>query len=206
MFAKTADSITKKLQENNSISSEQYEICRFGFQQGLTIVLNTVTILAIGAVMKELWQAMLFMALYAPLRSNAGGYHARTATLCYVYSILLMIAVLLAMKYLFIPEFICIVALVISCVVIFILAPVEDANKPLDDIEQVVYKRRAYVITALETIIFFITLFYGEKQITICVMWVFLMMSGILMAGKCKNGLNRTSDNVHGSERMVYHE
>lgn len=42
MFAKTADTITKKLQENNSISSEQYEICRFGFQQGLTILLNAV--------------------------------------------------------------------------------------------------------------------------------------------------------------------
>ena len=87
MFAKTADTITKKLQENNSISSEQYEICRLGFQQGLTILLNAVTVIVIGAVMKELWQAILFMALYAPLRRNAGGYHARTATRCYIYSI-----------------------------------------------------------------------------------------------------------------------
>jgi len=70
MFAKTADTITKKLQENNSISSEQYEICRFGFQQGLTILLNAVTVIVIGAVMKELWQAILFIVLYAPLRSN----------------------------------------------------------------------------------------------------------------------------------------
>ena len=156
--------------------------------------------------MKELWQAILFMALYAPLRSNAGGYHARTATRCYVYSILLMIAVLLAMKYLYLPTFICIITLVISCAVILILAPVEDANKPLDDIEQVVYRKRTYMITALEAILFFIALFFGVKQILLCCMWVMLMMCGIQLAGKCKNELGYTSDNVHKTERTVYHD
>lgn len=206
MFAKTAETITKKLQENNSISSEQYEICRFGFQQGLTILLNAVTVIVIGAVMKELWQAILFMALYAPLRSNAGGYHARTATRCYIYSILLMIAVLLAMKYLFIPTFICIIALVISCAVILILAPVEDANKPLDDIEQVVYKKRTYVITALEVAFCAIALLCGAKQIMLCFIGAFIMISGILIAGKIKNEWNRASNNVHKTERKVYHD
>lgn len=201
MFAKTADTITKKLQENNSISSEQYEICRFGFQQGLTILLNAVTVMVIGAVMKELWQAILFMALYAPLRSNAGGYHARTATRCYVYSILLMIAVLLAMKYLLIPTFICIIALVISCAVILLLAPVEDANKPLDDIEQVVYRKRTYVIMAIEIVFCVIALLCGAKQIMLCFIWAFTMIGCILIAGKMKNGLDRTSDNVHETER-----
>lgn len=78
MFAKTADTITKKLQENNSISSEQYEICRLGFQQGLTILLNAVTVIVIGAVMKELWQAILFMALTdapAPVPDNTPAQH-----------------------------------------------------------------------------------------------------------------------------------
>ncbi len=201
MFARTAEKITRKLQENNTINSEQYEICRFGFQQGLTIILNAITIIVIGVFLGELWQAILFMALYAPLRSNAGGYHARTATRCYLYSILLMIAVLLTMKYLYIPKFICIIALVISCAVILILAPAEDANKPLDDIEQVVYKKRTYAITALEALIFFFSLLYGAKWIFLCIMWVLLMMSVILIAGKCKNGLSRTSNNVHETER-----
>lgn len=201
MFAKTADTITKKLQENNSISSEQYEICRFGVQQGLTILLNAVTVIVIGAVMKELWQAILFMVLYAPLRSNAGGYHARTATRCYVYSILLMIAVLLAMKYLFIPIFICIIALAISCAVILIISPVEDANKPLEGVEQAIYKKRTYVVTVLEAIVFGVCLLCGAKIIMLCVMWVFLMTSGLLLVGKCKNGLNRLPDKVHKTER-----
>ena len=200
MFAKTADKINRKLQENNSISSEQYEICRFGFQQGLTILLNVVTMIIIGAVMNELWQAVLFIVIYAPLRSNAGGYHARTATRCYIYSILLMIAVLWAMKYLFIPTFVCIILLAISCAVILILAPVEDSNKPLDDIEQIVYRKRTYAVTGIDIIIFFSALIFGVTQIMLCAMWVMLMVSGILITGKIKNGLVRTSEIVHETE------
>lgn len=187
MFAKTANTITKKLQKNNLISSDQYEICQFGFQQGLSILLNVVTVIVIGSVMRKLWQTILFMVLYVPLRSNAGGYHARTATRCYAYSTFLMIAVLLAMKYLAIPTFIYIIALAISCVIIFILAPVEDANKPLDDIERVIYKRRTYVIIALEVIIYIIALAFRIESVILCVYWVFVAMSIILVLGRSKN-------------------
>jgi len=190
MFAKTAQTITRKLHENNSISSEQYEICRFGFQQGLTILLNFITIVSIGIVLRMVWQSLLFMLLYSALRSNAGGYHARTATRCYIYSILLMIAVLLAMKHLFISTFICIITLLISCAIIIIFAPVEDLNKPLDNIEQVTYKRRTYVITATESIIFIISLLFNAKQISLCIVWVFLMVDILLIAGVIKNRIN----------------
>lgn len=196
MFARLAESIAQKLHDNNSISSEQYEICRFGVQQGLTIILNAITIIAIGAVMGELIQALLFMALYAPLRSNAGGYHARTSTLCYIYSILLMIAILLAMKYLAIPYFICIITFIISCVIVLILSPVEDANKPLDNTEQKVYKKRTFEITAVEILIFISTSILNVKWITLCIMWVFLTMGVILLVGKCKNNRIGLSNDV----------
>lgn len=201
MFARTAETITQKLQENNSITSEQYEICRFGFQQGLTIILNAITTIAIGAITSELWQAILFMALYAPLRSNAGGYHARTSARCYVYSILLMVAVLLAMKHLVISRFICNITLLISCVIILSLAPVEDSNKPLDNTEKVVYRKRTYMITALECSFFVVALILKAENFALCIMWVFAMMGAILLAGKWKNGLFRFSNKVHNSER-----
>ena len=174
MFARTAETITKKLQENNSITNEQYEICRFGFQQGLTIILNIFTTIIIGIVIGELWFSILFMVLYAPLRSKAGGYHARTAVQCYIYSIFMMIAILLAMKYLIIPRFICIITLIISCVIIWIFAPVEDTNKPLDNIELIVYRRRTRQITALEVVLFILSSMFNKYEFSQCIMLVFL--------------------------------
>ena len=46
-----------------------------------------------------------------------------------------------------------------------------------------------------------IALLCGAKIIMLCVMWVFLMTSGLLLLGKCKNGLNRLPDKVHKTER-----
>ena len=190
MFARTAETLTKKLKENNTITAEQYEICRYGFQQGLTIILNAVTTIAIGVVFGELWQAVLFMAAYAPLRSYAGGYHAKTAERCYVYSILLMIAVLLAIKYAALPNFICIITLLVSCTVIAVLSPVEDSNKPLDSLEQVVYRKTTLMITAIEIIMFFISLTLGWKEMALCIVWVLAVMAVMLLGGKWKNEWN----------------
>ncbi len=133
MFAKTADKITQKLKENHTINDEHYEICRYGLQQGFSIILNVVSTIVINVALGMLWQAGLFTALYIPLRSHAGVYHANTAIRCYVYSVLLMIAVLLAINHISIPSFICIIALLISF-------------KPLDEMEQVVYKKVTLII------------------------------------------------------------
>lgn len=201
MFAKTADNITRKLKENNTIDSEHYEICQYGLQQGLTIILNVVTTIAISVALGTFWQAVVFMTLYIPLRSNAGGYHANTASQCYLYSIFLMIAVLLVIKHLTIPNTICIIALIISLFVMFALAPVEDFNKPLDKIEHSVYRRRTLIIAMLEGSLLIIGLLLNWVELTLCIALVLILTAILLLAGKCKNKRYRKSSIVHNSER-----
>ena len=169
MFAKTADIIAQRLKDNNTIDDEHYEICRYGLQQGFIIILNIVSTVAVGVVFGMLWQAVFFTAIYIPLRSYAGGYHANTALRCYIYSILLMIAVLLAMKYMAAPRFICVIIIIISCVVILYLAPVEDINKPLDNIEKIVFRKRTYVIAFFEIALYLVTQLIGASRITKCI-------------------------------------
>ena len=191
MFVRAADLLTQKLEENDIISSEQYEICRFGFRLGLTIILNLITVIVIGASMSELGPALLFMALYIPLRSNAGGYHAQTAIRCYVFSIFLMIAFLLAMKHLFISRFICVIINILSFIVIFAFAPVEDKNKPLDQMEQCVYRKRTRIVLIVESIIMIVGVILDTKTIYLCSTWNIIIMSAILLIGKWKNHLMR---------------
>lgn len=191
MFEKASETVTRKLQENNTINEEQYEICRYGIQQGFTIILNVVTTLIIGMIMGELLYAVVFTILYIPLRSNAGGYHAKTAIRCYLYSILLMIAVLLAIKHITIPSFICIIIFVISIAVICILAPIEDANKPLDEIEVKVYHKRTLIILATESMLFIISLALHLRYFMLTTIWVMITMSVILLMGKLCNMIKK---------------
>ena len=202
MFAKKAEEIAFKLKECNVIDDEHYEICRYGLQQGFSIVLNMISTIIIGAILGMLWQAVFFTLLYVPLRSNAGGYHAKTANRCYMYSVLMMIAALWAIKRIAVPRFICIITLIISCGIILTLAPVEDSNKPLDSIERSVYKKRTYMITVIESVILLIALRLEAQQFTNCSLCVLLIVSIILIAGKCKNGMNRSRSNVHDTPKI----
>ena len=187
MFEKASEAVARKLQENNTINEGQVEICRYGLQQGFTVILNIVTTLAIGMIMRGLLYAVVFTILYIPLRSNAGGYHAKTAIRCYLYSILLMIAVLLAVKRLPIPSFMCIIFFSISIAVICMLAPIEDANKPLDEIEVKVYHKRTLIILAIESMIFIIGLALHLRYFMQTTLWVMITMSIILLKGKVCN-------------------
>ena len=77
-----------------------------------------------------------------------------------------IITVLLSViKWVLIPKLISIVILIVSSVVIFILAPVETENNPLDESEKEVFKKRAWVILIIEAIIFFISLIFCENWI-----------------------------------------
>lgn len=55
MFVKTAERITEQLKEANTITTEQYQICKFGVQQGLTILLNLITVIILGSIMGKFW-------------------------------------------------------------------------------------------------------------------------------------------------------
>jgi len=191
MFAKVADIIAQRLKDNNTIDDEHYEICRYGLQQGFIIILNIVSTVAVGLVFDMLSQAVFFTAIYIPLRSYAGGYHANTALRCYIYSVLLMIAILLAIKHITISGFICIITLFLSFLVIATVAPVEDLNKPLDKMEKAVYKKRTIIISTFEGLLLIISLTLNLMQITYCIVWAFILMATILLIGKSKNRMSK---------------
>ena len=51
---------------------------------------------------RPVWERILFMIVYTLLRSYGGGYHAKSEFRCYLFSIVLILAVLLGIK--IIPE------------------------------------------------------------------------------------------------------
>lgn len=189
MFAKLSECITQSLIDNQIIESEERELYRYGIQEGLTIVLNLVTTLLIGLLCDMIWQSIVFTVAYIPLRSFAGGYHAKTTIGCYIFSIVLITAVLLTMKLLPISSFVCCIMLLCSGVCIFVLAPVENHNKPLDDVELTVYGRRTRWITVLEIMLALLCGGLGLQDILMCLSVSLVIMSVMLILGAIKNEL-----------------
>lgn len=172
--------VTDELVSNNIIDSEDSELYTYGLQQGALMFLNILTILIVGKIFGMLWQSVVFMVTYIPLRTYAGGYHARTQWGCYISSVVLIVAVLLGIRFIPWTNFIIITISIISGLIIYILSPLEDSNKPLDAAEIKVYGKRTRMILAFEFSVLILLIVLGENNVAEC-MLVSLLTTSVML-------------------------
>ncbi len=182
------EKITENLAANGIIAYEDKDLYTYGFKQGSLILLNIITTIIIGLIFNVLWQCIVFLLAYVPLRSYAGGYHARTQLRCYLFSIILMIIVSFIIKYVPWNELSIMVLTLVSSGVILKLAPIADANKPFDIKEEQVYKVKSRLILLFEVFLICVFVKLSYIQISICIM-ISLTTLSIMLLISCKNKL-----------------
>lgn len=189
LLAKLSQKIGDGLVRSNVIEADDAEIYIYGINQILVSVLNVSSALIIGLLFGTLLEIAVFMAAYIPLRSFAGGYHARTPLRCYIYSLIMLIIVSIGLKYLSIEIWGYYAVFAVAFVIVLVLSPVEDKNKPLDDLEYKVYKKRAIIIAAIELVISIVLKLIGLDSLFIAVVYSFAVLGFMLIAGLLKNKL-----------------
>lgn len=187
LLARLAGKIGNNLVHSGVIKEEDAEIYIYGINQILTYVLNVSSALIIGLIFDVFTEVAVFMAAYIPLRSFAGGYHAKTPLRCYVFSVIMLIVVSIGLKYLHIADWVYYAVLAAATLVVLVLSPVEDRNKPLDEIEHRVYKKHAAIIVATEILVGLAFKLMGLNNLFVAVVYSFVALSFMLVAGKVKN-------------------
>ena len=187
LLAKLSHKIGNDLVKSKVVEAEDAEIYIYGINQILTSVLNVSSALIIGLIFGVFPEIAVFMAAYIPLRSFAGGYHAKTPLSCYVFSVIMLIVVSIGLKYLHLADWVYYAVLVAATLVVLVLSPVEDRNKPLAEIEQKVYKKRTMNIAAAEVMVCLALKFVGYDNLFVAVVYSFVVLSFMLVAGKVKN-------------------
>lgn len=192
-LARLSSKIGNDLVRSNVVKEEDAEIYIYGINQILTSVINVSSALIIGLIFGAFFEVAVFMAAYIPLRSFAGGYHAKTPLRCYIFSVMMLIVVSIGMKYISLTEWVYYAVLSAAALVVIVLSPVEDRNKPLDEIEHKVYKRRAIFIAVAEILIGLTFKLVGLDDLFVAVVYSFVALSFMLVAGKVKNCRCRSS-------------
>ena len=187
LLARLAGKIVNNLVHSGVIKEEDAEIYIYGINQILTSVLSVSSALIIGLIFGVFPEIAVFMAAYIPLRSFAGGYHAKTPLSCYVFSVIMLIVVSIGLKYLHLADWVYYAVLVAATLVVLVLFPVEDRNKPLDEIEHRVYKKLTILIAATELLIGIVLKLMGMDNLFVAVVYSFVVLSFMLIAGKAKN-------------------
>jgi accessory gene regulator B len=181
--------ITDILVNNEIIIAENRNLYAYGLQQGLLMIFNIATILGIGIMLNMVWESIIFLLTFVPLRSNAGGYHAKTQLRCYLYSVAMITATLVGIKIVPWTGVICLSLTVVAGTIIFFLAPVEAVNKPLGQVEKAVYKKRTRVSLVLFVFLVLLFCYIGQLVISICIMLGLVVVSIMVVLGRMSNRL-----------------
>lgn len=180
---------TQYLANAGIVENEDMAFYSYGFRMAISIIINFISAFAIGYAFSMIPETLLFMLVYLPLRSFAGGYHAGSQRNCYILGIALIIVVLLGIRFIPWTNLICVFLVLISSVIVIFLAPVEDRNKPLDETEIKTYSIKAKAILFVNMSIFVLAMAFNTKNYAVCISVSLFAAGMMLIIGKIKNKL-----------------
>lgn len=182
--------VLKWLISTGAIESKESDVYLFGIHYAILSTINMMTTLIIGLFLGCVKECLIFIATYLPLRSYAGGYHARTEGRCYLASALLSFVVLSSSK-VYPLDLLTFCVLLLSVLMIWFISPVADENKPLDEMEIRIYSKRMKIILIVDIIA--MALCYAIKMYwvvrVVCIS--FIMLDVILLLGVLRNKIVR---------------
>lgn len=187
MIQKITNNILKGLILNQTITDEDKELYEYGLHQGIVILINLFTALCIGIVMNMIWQSAVLLLFFIPVRTFAGGFHANSPRICYIFSLLMQIGALRILNVISFSILINICVLVITGFLIIYLSPVEALNKPLDGFEIKKYKKISIRNWSIELIFWILFYMLGLMQVADCILMSFILVSVLLIAGAISN-------------------
>ena len=123
------------------IEKDEADIYQYGLEIFMDGVLETLLLVVLGILWGRFWQSICFIVSFTVLRSFTGGYHAATKVRCAGATVGLYILNLTAAGELNSHFTAVLLLAAVGTGIIWWIAPVPHANKPLDG-EQVVMNRK----------------------------------------------------------------
>lgn len=128
--------IVNFITEQDVISDESdvQDFYRYGIEISISSLLNIVLVVIAGILIHHIIESIVFLSLFILIRSFTGGYHADTYFRCNLLMCTTFILTALANS-IFSNKFSLLIIIVLICVtelIVSILGPIENKNKPED--------------------------------------------------------------------------
>lgn len=145
MIVGIAEKMVNTFLENQVIDEENTEAYKYGMELLVSQVISIGVVLILGILLGRVWETLLFLIFFIAIRVYAGGYHASCYRNCILGFSISYIGILFLGEWIRKEqlEYFVIVCLVLADIIIYILAPIEDRNKPLDSKEYIEYRKKA---------------------------------------------------------------
>lgn len=191
VFEKLALHITCWFEKYKVIKQDEIVVVKWGIKNILDTIFNVTTFLIIGILMGMITETVFFTIGYIPLRSYAGGYHAKTPFRCWIVSSLILFIAMNMICSLKNFSFAFVVLAVISVFILILLMPVSDIHKPLNENDKLNYKIKGIVILSIEILISIMFFIIGWVVLTYSFFSIWILLTIMLILGEIKNKINK---------------
>lgn len=169
MIAHICKITLEKLYNSNVIGEEDLDVYRFGLELLIGTIAKAIGLIAIAIITGLVKEVIVFTVFFSGLRLQAGGFHAKTIAGCFIGTVLMFFSSiflirLMPTKYMY-PYIL--LSLVISTSLVFVYAPVENENRPLDAEEKRIYRYRSILTVIAGSAIILLLAYLKEEFIYI---------------------------------------
>lgn len=188
MKRKVSDYLVNMIIENGIVTEKDREIYAYGISQGIVILQNIFITIFIGALLGNIYQTVVFLCSYIPLRSFAGGYHALSERKCFWNSIALIIIIQVYFTYYQLVNFkILLVTVFLSLIVIYRIAPMQSPNKVISEMESKFFKQKINKIMFMQVVLCLISIIYEIESVQSGIFINVIVVAFLLILGKILN-------------------
>ena len=188
---KLLDYLMKRIEQKEPLKPGYHEYIRYGLEVLLSTLLNVICIGVVGVLMNKILLALVFILVFVPIRSFAGGYHADTKLRCNLNIIVVLIVTMVGTDWIrrwSLELIFLMVGNLVFFILFSILAPVEHHNKPLDQEKRRRNKRLGWFSYGIVLITQIITYRYAQ-EVSVYISVVLLVIGVFFVLGYWKTYL-----------------
>ncbi len=188
--------IAASLAKHGNIEQRYIALYAKAMEVALATGINLMTALIIGYFMGMWWHCIIFLVSFIPLRSYAGGYHAKGYVSCFFQSVFFLILILSSIKYLAMKGLMLSSIwqlFIVSAAVVILFAPLADKNRPISVKEALFFRKRTRLVIGAESVIVLI-LHWFRVNYSYAVIMAVILSAFALILHVCAASLQSTQE------------
>lgn len=154
MIEQLAKKMTTTFIDKKIIKSEDREIYNYCFETTIIIIFSYITLFILSIIFNEFASTSIFIISFSTLRKVCGGYHADNYFKCGAMSLASYLILILIIKQFEIIFEISTITLVLGSIIILLLSPIQDDNKPFTEKQQRRFKVISKCMAAIFIVVF----------------------------------------------------
>lgn len=184
---KVAKTLAEYVVHKGMVDEADRKIYEYGFNIALEVGLFALASIIIAVCLAMPIEGILFFVIFTPLRSYAGGLHLEKFGSCFILSCLTYSAILLVVRNFKIPIIISFALLVLSEVMVYILYPVENINREVDEDENRYFRKKLIKFLFVDFFIGIVCIIFNRENFLMEMVMIFLLVVLTMLIGKYRN-------------------